>query len=65
MTKVEKLYELAAWYREFAERTGNPWVWAARLRKAAALEAEARRLVGRGSRPHLPAGEARSPRSAR
>jgi hypothetical protein len=27
-----KLRELAAWYREFAERAGNPSIWEARLR---------------------------------
>jgi hypothetical protein len=36
-----KLRELASWYREFAERTGNPTIWAARLRTAKELEAEA------------------------
>jgi hypothetical protein len=36
-----KLRELASWYREFAERTGNPTIWAARLRRAKELGAEA------------------------
>lgn len=36
-----KLRELASWYRELAERTGNPTIWAARLRTARELEAEA------------------------
>jgi hypothetical protein len=40
----EKLRELAAWYREFAEYTGNPAIWDARLRTAEDLEAEAARL---------------------
>jgi hypothetical protein len=39
-----KLRELAAWYRDFAERAGSPWVWEARLRTADDLEAEARRI---------------------
>ena len=39
-----KLRELAAWYREFAERTGNPVIWEARLRTAEELEAEARQI---------------------
>ena len=38
------LRELAAWYREFAERAGNPVIWEARLRTAAELEREADRL---------------------
>jgi hypothetical protein len=29
-----KLRELAAWCRDFAERAGSPWVWEARLRTA-------------------------------
>ena len=39
-----RLRELAAWYREFAERAGNPVIWEARLRTAAELEREANRL---------------------
>jgi hypothetical protein len=38
---VNKLRQLAAWYREFDERAGSPWVWEARLRTAQELEAEA------------------------
>jgi hypothetical protein len=44
MTRAERLRELAAWYREFAEKTGNPQIWAARLKHAEGLEAEAERL---------------------
>jgi hypothetical protein len=33
-----KLRELAVWYREFAERTDNPVIWAARLQMAEKLE---------------------------
>jgi hypothetical protein len=40
----ERLRELAAWYREYAERTGNPMIWDARIRTAEDLEAEASRL---------------------
>jgi hypothetical protein len=40
----EQLRELAAWYREYAERTGNPAIWHARIRTAEDLEAEATRL---------------------
>jgi hypothetical protein len=39
-----RLRELAAWYREFAERAGDPVIWEARLRTAAELEREADRL---------------------
>jgi hypothetical protein len=42
-----KLRELAAWYREFAERAGSAWVWQARLRTAEDLEAQARRIERR------------------
>jgi hypothetical protein len=38
------LRELATLYREFAEWTGNPAIWEARLRTAAELEKEAARF---------------------
>ena len=38
---LEELRKRAAWYREIAERTGNPTIWAMRLRTAEKLEAEA------------------------
>jgi hypothetical protein len=44
MTKAQKLRELAAWYRESAERAGEPWIWEARLKRAEALEKEAEHL---------------------
>lgn len=47
MQNPEKLRELAAWYREFAERTQNPTIWHARLRTAEDLESEALRLEER------------------
>jgi hypothetical protein len=40
-TNPSKLRELASWYRDFAERAGNPVIWEARLRTAKELEAEA------------------------
>jgi hypothetical protein len=43
MPEAEKLLRLAAWYREFAERSDNPWIWEARLRTAEDLEAQAQR----------------------
>jgi hypothetical protein len=39
-----ELRELAAWYREFAERAGNPVIWDCRLRMADYLEEEAEQL---------------------
>jgi hypothetical protein len=39
-----RLRQLAHWYRELAERTGNPGIWEARLKTAAELEREADRL---------------------
>lgn len=45
MTDEVQLLELAAWYREFAERAGNPVIWECRMRMAEDLEAEARRLT--------------------
>ncbi len=47
MDNPQKLRELAAWYREFAERTANPTVWEARLRMAEDLEQEATRIEQR------------------
>jgi hypothetical protein len=40
-TNPSKLHKLASWYRDFAERAGDPMIWAARLRTANQLEAEA------------------------
>ena len=47
MDNPEKLRELAAWYREFAEKTANPAIWEARLRMAEDLERQASRLEQR------------------
>jgi len=44
MPDPEKLRELASWYREFAERAGNPVIWEARLHTADDLDEEARRM---------------------
>ena len=70
MDDPHKLRELAGWYREFAERAGNPAIWHARLTTAEELEREADRLekiaaLGRTSVaiPRLrPAGTSRSDR---
>ena len=45
-----ELRKLASWYREFAERAGNPVVWEVRLKAAEALEREASRLEDRRRR---------------
>ena len=42
--KAPMLRELAAWYRTFATRAGNPVVWESRLRTAEDLDAQAGRL---------------------
>jgi hypothetical protein len=44
MERPHKLRELAAWYREFAERTANTAIWDSRLRMAEDLELEAQRV---------------------
>ena len=44
MKNPSRLRELASWYRDLAERTGNPWIWEARLHTAEDLETEADRL---------------------
>jgi hypothetical protein len=44
MNEPQRLRELAAWLRKFAERAGSPWIWEARLIRAKALEHEADRL---------------------
>jgi hypothetical protein len=41
MDEADRLRKLAAWYREFAERAGEPWIWEARLQTADELEHEA------------------------
>jgi hypothetical protein len=47
MDDPQKLRELAAWYREFAEKTANPAIWESRLRMAEDLEQEAARIERR------------------
>ena len=41
-----ELRALAAWYRKFAERAGNPVIWESRLLMAESLEAEADHVEG-------------------
>ena len=47
MEDPRKLRELAGWYREFAERAGNPVIWEARLRTGEGFGARGRSL-GKG-----------------
>jgi hypothetical protein len=46
-TDPSKLCELATWYREIAERAGNPTIWEAQLHTAEDLETPAA-LIERG-----------------
>jgi hypothetical protein len=45
--EAQRLRDLAAWYRQFAERAGNPAIWEARLRTAEDLEKKAASLAER------------------
>jgi hypothetical protein len=51
MNNPLELRKLAVWYREFAERAGNPVIWEARLKTAEALERAASQWEGRLSPP--------------
>ncbi len=42
--EAQRLRDLAAWYRQFAERAGNPAIWEARLHTAEDLEKTATAL---------------------
>ena len=55
-----RLRKLAGWYREFAERTGNPRIWEARLHTAEDLEAEADRLERASNGRDRPRSKSRS-----
>ena len=53
----EKMRELAAWYRRFAERAGSSVIWESRLQMADALEKEANLLEqdhARNNEPDYP-----------
>jgi hypothetical protein len=52
MEDPRKLRALAGWYREIAERAGNPAIWELRLRTAKDLEREADRLEKMAARRH-------------
>jgi hypothetical protein len=61
VTEPEKLRELASWYREFAERAGNPAIWECRLHTADDLDEEARRLEQPVAERRTEAGRMRKP----
>jgi hypothetical protein len=39
--QATRLRDLAKWYRDRAEKAGEPWIWEARLRRAEELERRA------------------------
>lgn len=47
--KARMLRELAAWYRDLAERAANPVIWESRLLTADDLDAAARGIEQQGS----------------
>ena len=47
--EIIRLRNLAAWYREFADKAGTPWVWEARLRHGEELDREANLMAVGGS----------------
>jgi hypothetical protein len=51
MNDPRELRKLAAWYRTFADRAGDPVIWEARLKTAEELEREADQLAKIGRRP--------------
>jgi hypothetical protein len=57
----KELRKLASWYRQFAERTGNPTIWEMRLRMAEKLEGEAKRIFDTRSRKPSPESFAATP----
>jgi hypothetical protein len=54
MTSPDDLRELAAWYREYAERAGNPAIWHSRLMTALKLEEKAAHLAATKVRAAAP-----------
>ncbi len=68
MQNPTKLRQLALWYREFAERAGNPVIWESRLLMAQDLEEEAERIEAanpaRNPSRAKPGGSATSPSRA-
>ncbi|HEX3860994.1 MAG TPA: hypothetical protein VHY35_04825 [Stellaceae bacterium] len=56
MNQIQKLRELATWYRQYAERANSSFIWDARLRTAEDLEQAACRLEN-GDNNSVSAGE--------
>ena len=56
MEEPERLRKLAAWYREIAERAGDPWSWEARLKTATEMEEEAARIEKNPAKIERPRG---------
>jgi hypothetical protein len=54
LARAEELLKLAVWYREYAERTGNPEIWASRIRTAERLEEEAAQMEAVARYSHSP-----------
>ncbi len=70
MHNPDELRKLALWYREFAERAGNPAIWESRLLMAEDLEEEAEYIDARNRgrshrRPELPRSRTRRDRPGR
>jgi hypothetical protein len=63
MEDPRKLRALAGWYREFAERAGNPAIWHARLTTAEGLEREADRSEKIAARDHVRSRDAAAGRT--
>jgi hypothetical protein len=62
MEQAAKLRILAKWYRDLAEKAGEPWIWEARLNRASELEHEADLLAA--GRPDTLARGGRHPNRA-
>jgi hypothetical protein len=56
VNEPERLRELASWYRDLAERSGNSMIWDVRLRTAEELEEEADRIEHAARTPEATAG---------
>ena len=61
--RAEQLLKLAVWYREYAERAGNPGIWASRIRAAERLEEEAAQMDAVARFPLPKTGERASGRA--
>lgn len=62
--EVQELRARAAWYREFAERAGEPWIWDARMQRAAELDQAAERMAKIAAARPGPRGPLEIPKQA-